>query len=75
MSGYQPLLLDVLHNRLTRCNHCQSKRVRKKSSYLRQVHHELIGHLRSVLRFKAYKLYCHACRRYGNQQFLSINKH
>ncbi|WP_141710182.1 transposase family protein, partial [Legionella parisiensis] len=75
VSGYQPLLLDVTYNRLARCSHCQSKQVRKKSSYLRTVHHELIGHRRSILRFKAYKLYCHACCRYGNQQFPGINKH
>ncbi|MFO3015226.1 ISL3 family transposase, partial [Legionella pneumophila serogroup 1] len=30
VSGYQPLLLDVSYNRLARCGHCQSKKVRKK---------------------------------------------
>ena len=75
VSGYQPLLLDVTYKRLARCGHCQSKRVRKKSSHIRMVHHELIGHRRSILRFKAYKLYCHDCCRYGNQQFPGINKH
>ncbi len=75
VSGYQPLLLDVVYNRLPRCGHCQSKSVRKKSSYVRTVVHELIGHRRSVLRFKAYKLYCRRCNRYGNQQFPGINKH
>jgi transposase len=39
------------------------------------VHHELIGHRRSILRFKAYKLYCNSCGRYGNQRFPGINKH
>ncbi|WP_412758291.1 transposase family protein [Legionella bozemanae] len=75
VSGYQPLLLDVTYNRLARCGHCHSKEVRKKSSYIRRVDHELIGHRRSILRFKAYKLYCYACGRYGNQQFPGINKH
>ncbi|RAP34332.1 ISL3 family transposase [Legionella quinlivanii] len=75
VSGYQPLLLDVRYNRIARCSHCQSKKVRKKSSYIREVHHELIGHRRSILRFKAYKLYCHDCKRYGNQQFPGINKY
>ena len=75
VSGYQPLLLDVKYNRIARCSHCQSKRVRKKSSYIRKVHHELIGHRRILLSFKAYKLYCHECGRYGNQQFPGINKH
>lgn len=75
VGGYQPLLLDIVYNRLARCAHCQSKAVRKKSSYTRLVHHELIGNRRSVLRFKAYKLYCNTCGRYGNQQFPGINKH
>lgn len=75
VSGYQPLLLDVVYKRQARCSHCTSTRVRKKSSYTREVHHELIGHRRSILRFKAYKLYCHACARYGNQQFPGINKY
>ncbi|HAT9239912.1 TPA: ISL3 family transposase, partial [Legionella pneumophila subsp. pneumophila] len=54
VSGYQPLILDVSYNRLPRCSHCASKAVRKKSSYAREVAHELIGHRRSLLRFKAY---------------------
>ncbi|KTD38584.1 TnpA transposase [Legionella nautarum] len=74
VSGYQPLLLDVVYTRLPRCGHCNSKSVRKKSAYVRTVAHEL-GHRRSVLRFKAYKLYCKSCQRYGNQQFPGINKH
>lgn len=75
VSGYQPLILDLNYNRLPRCAHCQSKSVRKKDNYIRRVHHELIGHRRSILQFKAYKLYCHSCKRYGNQQFPGINKH
>jgi transposase len=75
VSGYQPLLLEVNYNRKPRCAHCDSKQVRKKSSYIREVHHELIGHRRSILKFKAYKLHCHACGRYGNQQVPGINKY
>ncbi len=75
VSGYQPLLLDVKYSRLPRCGHCASKSVRKKASYERLVHHELIGHRRSILPFRAYKLYCKNCGRYGNQQFPGINKH
>ncbi|KTD27981.1 ISL3 family transposase [Legionella maceachernii] len=73
--GYQPLILELSYNRKARCGHCASKEVRKKASYMRRVAHELIGHRRSELHFKAYKLYCHSCRRYGNQQFPGINKH
>ncbi|STY64932.1 transposase-like protein [Legionella taurinensis] len=75
VKGYQPLWLELSYNRLPRCGHCKSKVVRKKASYMRKVHHELIGHRRSILSFKAYKLYCHTCKRYGNQQFPGINKH
>ncbi|HHM2301111.1 TPA: ISL3 family transposase, partial [Legionella anisa] len=75
VSGYQPLILDISYHRQPRCAHCHSKSVRKKSSYVRTVAHELIGHRRSLLRFKAYKLYCNTCKRYGNQQFPGINKH
>jgi transposase len=73
--GYQPLILELSYNRLPRCGHCQSKAVRKRASYIRTVHHELIGHRRTLLRFKAYKLYCNTCQRYSNQQFPGINKH
>ena len=55
-SGYHPIVLYVSYNRLARCAHCKSKAVRKKSSYQRSVNHELIGHRRVVLKFKAYKL-------------------
>ncbi|HHG0444918.1 TPA: ISL3 family transposase [Legionella pneumophila] len=75
IQGYQPLILELSYNRLPRCGHCQSKAVRKKDSYIRSVHHELVGHRRSLLKFKAYKLYCNSCNRYSNQQFPGINKH
>ncbi|WP_367608459.1 hypothetical protein [Legionella sp. W05-934-2] len=42
---------------------------------MRRVLHELIGHRRTILEFKAYKLYCNDCKRYGNQQFPGIHKH
>ena len=75
VSGYQSLLLELNYNRLPRCARCSSKNVRKKDSYIRSVHHELIGHRRTLLRFKAYKLFCNECRRYCNQQFPGIAKH
>ena len=75
VSGYQPILLDLSYDRLPRCARCNSKAVRKKDSYIRTVHHELIGHRRVLLKFKAYKLFCNDCRRYCNQQFRGINKY
>ena len=75
VSGYQPLILDVRYKRISRCSHCSSKEVRKKASTIRHVHHELIGHRRTLLRFKAHKLYCKVCKRYGNQRYPGIAKH
>jgi transposase len=75
VSGYQPMVFDLSYDRIPRCARCKSKSVRKKDSYIRNVHHELIGHRRVLLRFKAYKLFCNDCRRYCNQQFAGINKH
>lgn len=75
ISGYQPLLIDVHYKRLPRCAHCHSKRVRKKDAFMRTVRHEAIGYRITFLRFKAYKLYCHDCRRYGNQRFPGIAKY
>ena len=71
----RPIIIHVQYRRIARCAHCESKRVRKKSSFMRKVKHELFGHRRSVLHFKAYKLYCHDCGRYGNQRFPGIEKH
>jgi len=75
VSGYQPLVLDMQFNRLPKCAHCNSRKVRKKGSHLRRVRHESIGHRRTIRQFKAYKLFCNSCRRYGNQQFPGIGKH
>lgn len=75
VSGADRVLFDLKYVRVLRCAHCKSKRVRKKSSYIREVQHESIGHRRSLLRFKAYKLYCNDCKRYGNQRFPGINKY
>lgn len=73
--GYDPLIWHVVYRRVARCPHCQGRRVRKKSGYMRSVSHETVGYRRVLLKFKAYKLYCHDCRRYGNQQFPGIGKH
>ena len=75
VSGVDRVLFELKYIWVLRCAHCQSKRVRKKSSYIREVHHESLGHRRSLLRFKGYKLYCNECKRYGNQRFPGINKH
>jgi transposase len=75
ISGISRVVFELKYSWVLRCAHCNSKRVRKKSSYIRQVHHESIGHRRSLLRFKAYKLYCNDCNRYGNQRFPGIEKY
>lgn len=75
VSGTNFLILDVHYNRVPRCVDCDSKKLRKKSSFVRVVRHESIGHRRTYLRFKAYKFQCHACKRYFNQCFPGIGKH
>lgn len=74
-TGHNPLILDVHYRRVPRCPRCNGRKVRKKSSFIRRVRHELLGHRRTILRFRAWKLFCHACRRYSNQQFPGIGKH
>ena len=39
------------------------------------MNHEAIGHRPTILRFKAYKLYCHHCQRYSNQRFPGLGKY
>lgn len=69
------MILEVSYRRVPRCAYCSGKRLRKKSSYMRQVKHETIGHRLTLLRFKAYKFYCNDCKRYFNQQFEGIGKY
>ncbi len=75
VSGYLPLILDVHYRRKARCPFCQGKYLRQKTSFIRNVKHESVGHRPMILRFKAYKFYCKACCRYFNQQFPGIGKH
>ena len=75
MSGFNPLIVDAHYRRMPRCGHCNGRKVRKKASFIRRVRHESIGHRQMVLRFKAYKVYCHACQRYSNQRFPGIGKY
>lgn len=75
VSGYNPVVVDVHYRRKPRCGHCNGMKVRKKAGFMRQVRHESIGHRQTILRFKAYKVYCHTCRRYSNQRFPGIGKH
>lgn len=74
-NGYQPLVLDVTYHRKPRCIHCNSKKLRKKDSFMRQIHHEPVGNRRVILRLKAHKFYCNDCHRYFNQQFPGIGKY
>lgn len=75
VSGYNPLILDVHYRKIPRCVHCNATRLRKKSSFIRQVRHESIGRRQTLLRFKAYKFHCYKCKRYFNQQFPGIGKY
>ncbi len=75
VSGYSPLIIDVHYRNVPRCVHCNGKKLRKKSNFMRHVRHEPIGYRQVILRFKAYKFYCHDCQRYFNQRFPGIGKH
>ncbi len=74
-TGYNPLIMDVHYRRVPRCIHCNGRNLRKKSSFIRQVKHESIGHRQTFLRFKSHKFYCRQCKRYFNQQFPGIGKY
>jgi transposase len=75
VSGTNPLVIDIHYRRLPRCAHCNGTKVRKKASFVRKVRHESIGHRQTLLRFKAYKVYCYTCQRYSHQQFPGIAKY
>ncbi len=75
VSGYNPLIIEAHYRNRAYCPLCQGKKLRKKHAYMRSVRHEPIGHRQTLLRFKAYKFFCHTCKRYFNQQFPGINKY
>jgi transposase len=75
VSGYNPLVFDVNYRRTPHCVHCGGKKLRIKTSFIRQVRHEAVGHRQTLLRFKAHKFYCYTCQRYFNQQFPGIGKY
>lgn len=75
VSGYNPLVYDLHYRKKPACIYCGHRRLRKKSSFIRTVRHESIGHRVTKLRFKAYKFHCSKCSRYFNQQFEGIGKH
>jgi len=75
VSGYNPLIYDLHYRKKAHCIFCGHKKLRKKSSFIRTVRHESIGHRVTQLRFKAYKFHCSKCLRYFNQRFEGIGKH
>ncbi len=75
MKGSNSLILKVTYHKKPRCVSCQSKDLRKKASFIRQVQHETIGPRRTSLECKAHKFYCRTCGCYFNQRFPGIGKH
>jgi transposase len=73
--GYNPLIIEAHYRRKARCPGCNTTKLRKKASFLREVRHESIGLRQTVLRFKAFKFYCGVCSRYFNQSFPGILKY
>lgn len=72
VQGRHVLVFDVSYKGNKQCGHCQRSKVRIKASFIRQVKHHSIGHIPSVLKFKAHKFYCYGCKRYSNQHFPGI---
>lgn len=72
VQGRHLLVFDVCYKGSKQCSHCQSTKVRIKASFIRKVKHHAIGHVPSVLLFKAHKFYCHDCKRFSNQRFPGI---
>ena len=75
ISGHSPVVFELRYRRKPRCPRCESSRLRKKDTFVRQVWHELIGVRRSLLRIQAHKFHCRSCGRYFNQQFPGIVKY
>lgn len=75
VTGTNPLILDVYYRKKARCPYCDNRKLRMKDSFIRTVRHQSFGHKQTLLRFKAYKYYCAACRRYFNQRFPGILKY
>jgi transposase len=75
VSGYNPLIIDVNYRNVPRCVHCNGKKLRKKSGFIRLIRHEPIGYRQVTLRLKAHKFYCHNCKRYFNQRFPGIGRY
>ena len=75
VTGSNPVYIEVTYRRAVRCVHCNSKRLRKKDSFMRKIRHESIGLRYTYLLLKAHKFYCYSCQRYFNQRFPGIGKY
>lgn len=75
ISGNNPINIEIYYKNQVRCIHCQNKKLRKKSSFIRRIRHESIGLRQIILSIKAYKFYCAKCNKYFNQRFPGIGKY
>jgi transposase len=75
VSGYNPIILEVVYKKRAVCVHCSSKNLRKKDTYSRSIRHHSIGPSQTILKIKAHKFYCKNCNHYFNQRFPGLLKH
>lgn len=67
-----PVIYHASYHRTRCCLYCGSKRLHRKDSWLRDILHETIGIRRTVIRVKAHKFHCRACKRYFNERFEGV---
>ena len=75
VSGKNSLILHVRYRRKACCAFCDSKQLRKKDVFYRQVRHPMLSRRRTYLSFKAFKFQSKQCSRYFNQRFPGILKY
>lgn len=74
-TGFNPVIIEANYKRKVRCVHCNSKKLRKKSKYLRRIKHVTIGLRNTEIHIEAHKFYCNNCGKYFNQRFPGILKY
>jgi transposase len=73
-SGTNPIIMHAISTLKVRCPHCDSRNLRKKDKFVREVKHTNVGLRHILIRLTGYKYHCKSCYRYFNQQFPGISK-
>lgn len=72
IEGRDPIVISVRYILEAICPHCQSKDLRIKDTFNRQLRHESVGSRKTVLDLKTHKYRCRSCGRYFNQRIPGI---